>query len=43
MIAHVGGLPLEEVLPSITGVGAGPLLAGAWIILRRVRRREPRT
>jgi hypothetical protein len=41
--AHVGGLPLEEVLPSITGAGAGLLLARAWLTLRLRRRREPGT
>jgi hypothetical protein len=28
MIAHVGGLPLEEVLPALMSGG------GAWLILR---------
>ena len=42
MIAHVGGLPLEEVAPSVAGAGAGLLLARAWIALRLRRRREPR-
>ena len=28
MIAHVGGVPLEEILPSLTGTGAG-FAAGA--------------
>jgi hypothetical protein len=37
MIAHVGGVPLEEVLSSATGAGAGLLVARAWIMLR-VRR-----
>ncbi len=41
MIAHIAGLPLEETLPSVTGIGVGPLLAGAWIMLRRLRRRPP--
>ena len=41
MIAHVGPLPLEEILPSVTAAGAGLVLARAWIILRVRRRREP--
>jgi len=41
MIAHVGGVPLEEALPSLTGAGAGLLLARAWVMLRLRRRREP--
>ena len=28
MIAHVGGMPLEEFLPSVTGAGAALLLEG---------------
>jgi hypothetical protein len=43
VIAHLGGVPLEEVLPSFTGVGAGLLLARGWIMLRLRRRREPGT
>jgi hypothetical protein len=33
VIAHVGGVPVEEILPSVTGAGAGLLLAPAWLIL----------
>ncbi len=43
MIAHLGGVPLEEILPSVTGAGTGLLVARAWIMLRVRRRREPRT
>ena len=39
MIAHVAGVPLEELFPSVTGAGAGLLVARAWIMLR-VRRRS---
>ena len=42
VIAHVGGMPLEELLPSVTGASAGLLVARAWIMLRLRRRREPR-
>jgi hypothetical protein len=41
VIAHIGGLPLEEILPSVTGAGAGLLVARAWIMLHVRRRREP--
>ena len=41
MIAHVGGLPLEELAPSAVGASAGLLFARAWIALRLRRRREP--
>ena len=37
MIAHVAGLPLEELLPSVTGAGASLLAARAWLGLRRRR------
>ena len=43
MIAHVGGLPLEEFLPVLTGAGTGLLAARAWIMRRVRRRREPGT
>jgi len=43
VIAHIGGVPLEEILPSATGAGAGLVVARAWIMLRLRRRREPRT
>ena len=41
MIAHVGGVPLEEILPLATGAGAGLLVERPWIMLRLRRRREP--
>jgi hypothetical protein len=43
MIAHVAGVPLEEVLrlALASGAGAGLLLARAWLLLRLQRRREP--
>jgi hypothetical protein len=41
VIAHIGGVPLEEILPSATGAGAGLLVARTWIILRLRRRRGP--
>ena len=39
-MAHVAGLPLEELLPAAGGVGAGLFVTRAWIILRLRRRRE---
>ena len=41
MIAHVGGMPLEELLPSVAGSGAGLLLVRGWIMVRLRRGREP--
>ena len=43
MIAHVSGVPLEELLPSVTGGGAGLLIARAWIMLRLRRQQEDKT
>ena len=41
MIAHVGGVPLEELFPSAAGAGAALVLARAWMTLHLRRRREP--
>jgi hypothetical protein len=40
VIAHVGGVPVEELLPSVTGAG-GLLLVRVWLMLRLRHRREP--
>jgi hypothetical protein len=42
VIAHVGGVPLEEMLPSVIAAGAGLLLARAWLMLHLRRRVQPR-
>ena len=31
MIAHVGGVPLEEVMPAVGGAGAGLVLLRVWL------------
>ena len=36
-LAHVGGVPVEEMLPLVPGIVAGLALVRAWIIMR-VRR-----
>ena len=41
IVAHVGGVPLEELLPSLTGAGTGLLVARAWIMRRLRRSRTP--
>ena len=38
MLAHVGGVPLEELVPSAASVGAGLALARAWLMLRLRRK-----
>jgi hypothetical protein len=43
LIAHIVGIPLEEILPSVSGAGAGVLVARAWIMLRLRRRRQDNT
>jgi len=37
MIAHLAGVPLEEVLPALTGSGVALLMARAWL-RHRLRR-----
>ena len=41
-LAHVGGMPVEEILPALASTGASLLTARAWLSLRlrRDRRRE---
>jgi hypothetical protein len=41
VIAHVAGMPLEELLPAASGAGTGLLVARGWILLR-VRRSHGR-
>ena len=44
VIAHVGGVPVEELLPPFLTAGgaAGLLVVRSWIGLRLRRRRGPR-
>lgn len=32
-VAHVGGLPLEELLPALAGIGGGLAGVRAWLAL----------
>jgi hypothetical protein len=32
--AHIAGVPVEELLPSLAGAGAGLLFVRAWIAIR---------
>jgi hypothetical protein len=43
VIAHVGGVPVEEIVPALAGTSTGLLLVRAWVTLRLRRRREPGT
>ena len=42
MIAHIGGVPVEELLPAF-GAGGSLVVARAWVWLNavRARRRNP--
>ena len=40
-MAHVAGMPLEELLPPLAGTGTGLLIIRTWLALRLRRRREP--
>ena len=42
MLAHIGGVPAEELVPALTGAGAGLLVARVWIIMRLRRQRKAR-
>jgi hypothetical protein len=42
MLAHVGGVPVEEMLPALAaGSGTGLVIARTWLTLRLRRRRGP--
>jgi hypothetical protein len=41
VIAHVGVVPVEELLPALTGAGTALLLARRWMLLRFRRGRQP--
>jgi hypothetical protein len=43
LFAHVGGAPVEELIPMATGAGTALLLARAWLAsrLRRDGERPP--
>ena len=41
VIAHVGGVPVEEMIPALAGTGTALLVARAWLMLRVRRRPEP--
>ncbi len=43
MIAHLAGVPVEELLPALAGTSAGLLAARGWLVLCLRRRREGRT
>ena len=42
MIAHISGVPAEELVPALSGAGVGLLVVRGWIMLRLRRRRKAR-
>jgi hypothetical protein len=40
ILAHIAGVPVEELLPSLAGPGAGLVLVKVWLSLRLRRGRE---
>jgi hypothetical protein len=43
MIAHLGALPLDELVPTLAASSTGLLAVRAWMTLRVRRRRETGT
>jgi hypothetical protein len=41
VVAHVGGVPVEELIPTVAGAGSALLVARTWLWLRLRRRRGP--
>jgi hypothetical protein len=41
VLAHVAGVPVEEMIPSVAGTGAVLLMARAWLELHLRRGRGP--
>ena len=37
VVAHIGGVPVEETLPSLVGAGTGLLMALTWAVSRARR------
>ena len=42
MIAHISGVPAEELVPAPASAGAGLLVVRGWMMLRLRRRRKAR-
>ena len=40
VIAHVAGVPVEEMLPTLAGTSTGLLVVRGWLMLRLRRRRR---
>jgi hypothetical protein len=42
MFAHIAGVPVEELLPSLAAAGGALAVARAWLTVRLRRGRAPR-
>ena len=42
IVAHVGGVPVEEILPTLAGTGTAVVIARAWVMLRLRSQRRTR-
>lgn len=40
MIAHVSGLPVEELIPALAGTGTSALVLRIWLSMRVRRKQE---
>jgi hypothetical protein len=40
ILAHVAGMPVEELVPSLAGPATGLLVARAWLALSLRRRKD---
>ena len=38
IVAHIGGFPVEELAPSLAGIGVSLLIARAWLALHLRRK-----
>jgi hypothetical protein len=43
LIAHVGGIPVEEILPAVAAPGTTLLVVRAWLTLHTRRKKGPGT
>jgi hypothetical protein len=43
VLAHVAGVPVEELIPMAAGAGTALVLARTWVSLRLRRRKGSRT
>jgi hypothetical protein len=42
IVAHVAGVPVEEIVPTLAGTGTALVIARAWVMLRLRSQRRTR-